>query len=299
MKLLLSGASGLIGSALLPFLATGGHEIIRLVRKTPAGAAEICWDPVAGKLAGDALEGMDAVVHLAGDNIASGLWTPEKKARIRNSRVQGTQLLSETLAGLQRPPKVFLSASATGFYGHRGDEILTEDSAAGAGFLAEVCREWEAATEAARQKGIRVGHLRFGIVLARQGGALGRMLPVFKLGLGGRLGDGRQYWPWLVLDDALGVVWHALTHESLHGPMNVVAPQAVTNREFTQTLARVLRRPALFPLPAVLARLLFGEMAGALFFASARVEPRRLLAGGFHFAHPQLEGALRHLLRKG
>jgi uncharacterized protein (TIGR01777 family) len=293
MKVLISGATGLVGSALVPFLTTGGHEAARLSRR--AGPEDVAWDPVARELDAGALEGMDGVVHLAGENIA-GRWTAARKERIRRSRIDGTRLLAERLASLDRKPRVLVCASAIGYYGDRGDEILREDSPAGSGFLAEVCREWEAAAEPARRAGIRVVHLRFGVILTSAGGALAQMLTPFRMGLGGRVGSGRQYLSWVSLDDAVGAIHHALTREGLHGPVNVVAPRPVTNLELTRTLGRVLSRPTLFPLPAFAARLVFGEMADALLLASARVVPERLQAAGYEFRHPDLEGALRHVL---
>ena len=295
MKILVTGATGLVGSALVRFLAGGGHEVARLGRSGP-GAGDIRWDPEAGVLEPDALEGFDGVVHLAGDNIATGRWTAEKKRRIRESRVKGTSLLAATLAGLERPPRVLVSASAIGFYGDRGEEELTEQSPAGAGFLSEVCREWEAATEAAEGKGIRVAHARLGVVLSKDGGALAKMLTPFRLGAGGVIGNGRQYMSWITLDDTVAAVGHLLSAESAAGPVNVVAPAPVTNHEFTKTLGRVLRRPTLFPMPGFAARLAFGEMADALLLASTRVKPAGLTAAGYAFRHGSLEEGLRHVL---
>jgi uncharacterized protein (TIGR01777 family) len=235
-------------------------------------------------------------VHLAGENIAKGRWNARKKARIRDSRVNGTRLLSEALTRLSKPPAVMVCASAIGYYGDRGDEVLREESASGSGFLAEVCRQWEAAAEPARKRGIRVVHLRIGVVLSPEGGALAQMLFPFRMGLGGKLGSGRQYFSWIAIDDLVTVIAHALTNDTLQGPVNAVAPHPVTNLEFTRTLGRVLARPTLFPMPALAARLAFGEMADELLLSSARVEPTRLLATAYQFRHPQLEGALRHLL---
>ena len=295
MKILVTGATGLVGSALVPFLAGGGHEVVRLGRSAP-GAGDLRWDPEAGVLEPDALEGFDGVVHLAGDNIATGRWTAEKKRRIRESRVKGTSLLAAALAGLERPPRVLVSASAIGFYGDRGDEELTEQSPAGSGFLSEVCGEWEAATEAAEGKGIRVAHARLGVVLSKDGGALAKMLTPFRLGAGGIVGNGRQYMSWITLDDTVAAIAHLLATESSAGPVNLVAPNAATNREFTKTLGRVLRRPTLFPLPGFAARLAFGEMADALLLASTRVKPAGLLDSGYAFRHGSLEEGLRHVL---
>jgi hypothetical protein len=299
MKILISGATGLIGSALVPLLTTGGHQVTRLVRSQPnPGTAEILWHPEAGIVDTQRLEGLDAVVHLAGENIAGGRWTAQQKAKIRDSRVRGTQVLCEALAQLAHPPTVLVCASAVGYYGHRGEEVLREESTPGKGFLAEVCRAWEAATAAAEQKGIRVVHLRFGMVLSTNGGALAKMLLPFRWGLGGPLGSGRQYWSWMALDDAIGALHHALVTDTLQGPVNAVAPHPVTNYEFTKVLGRVLKRPTLFPVPAFAARLVFGEMANDLLLASTRVEPTRLLATGYVFRYPELADALRHLLGK-
>jgi uncharacterized protein len=296
MNILVTGASGLIGSALVPFLTAGGHRVTRLVRSHPRpGEMAVRWDPAAGALETTALEGSDAVVHLAGENIAER-WSAEKKTRIRDSRVRGTRLLSEALVQLATPPKVLVSASAIGYYGNRGEEILTEESAPGSGFLAEVCRAWEAATEGALQKGMRVVHLRFGLVLSPAGGALGKMLPAFRMGVGGMLGSGRQYVSWIALDDAVGALHHALMTETLRGPANAVAPNAVMNQEFTKTLGRVLGRPTMIPLPAFAARLMFGEMADELLLASTRVRPAKLQTTGYDYRYPELEAALRHLL---
>jgi hypothetical protein len=298
MKILLSGSSGLIGSAVARRRAERGDHVVRLVRReSPADPNEIAWDPVGARLEASALEGFDAVVHLAGENIAEGRWTAVKKARIRDSRVEGTRLLAEALARCSQPPRALVAASAIGFYGDRGDEELDETSAPGAGFLAEVCRAWEAAAEPAIDGGIRVVHLRIGMVLSADGGALAKMMPLFRAGLGGRLGHGRQSMSWIAIDDLVEAVGHAIAHEGCAGPVNAVAPQPVTNRQFTQTLARVLRRPAWFPAPAFALRILLGEMADELLLASARVYPRRLEAQGFVFGHPDLEGALRSLLR--
>jgi hypothetical protein len=299
MNVLMTGASGLIGQALDPFLAGHGHPVRRL-RRTPSDTpGETSWNPTDGRFAPGALKNIDAVVHLAGENIAGGRWTAARKTRIRESRVTGTRRLCEGLARLESPPTVLVAASAVGFYGDRGDEILDESSASGDGFLVDVCQGWEAATAPARDRGIRVVHLRIGIVLSPTGGALAKMLPPFKFGVGGVLGTGDQYMSWIVIDDLLGVVLRALTEESIVGPVNAVAPHAVTNREFTKTLGSVLRRPTMFPMPSIAARLVFGEMADALLLASTRVDPAALRSVGYECAYPQLEGALRHVLGRG
>ena len=298
MRIVTSGSTGLIGSALIPFLTTGGHEVARLVRSQPReGGSEFRWDPDAGQIDPAAFAGVDAVVHLAGENI-SGRWTEVKKARILESRVAGTRTVAEALAGLSEPPKVLVSSSAVGYYGDRGDEVLTEESSSGSLFLSEVCRQWEAATEPAVAKGIRVVNLRTAPVLSPAGGPLAQLLTPFRLGLGGVVGSGRQYFPWIAIDDLIGAIHHALVTESLSGPLNAAAPHQVTNREFTKTLGRVLGRPTLFPLPAFAARLAFGEVADELLLASQRMEPVRLRASGYGFRFPELEGALRHLLGK-
>lgn len=291
----MTGSSGLVGAALASSLTADGQAPRRLVRSRPA-PGDALWNPEAGSIDADALQGIRAVVHLAGESIAAGRWTGARKRRILESRAQPTRLLAQTLSRLAEPPEVMVSASAIGWYGDRGDERLTEESAGGTGFLAEVCREWEAACAPATERGIRVVNVRFGIVLAAAGGALARMLPLFRFGLGGRLGSGRQWWSWVSLDDVLGAIRHALVTPSLRGPVNVVAPEAVTNAEFTQVLGRVLRRPTLAPAPAFALRLALGEMAGPLLLASAHVAPEQLLATGYRFRHPQLERALRHLL---
>ena len=301
MKIIVTGSSGLIGSALVASLKARGDEVTCLVREKRdaprvAGTREVLWSPSRGELDGAELEGHDAAVHLAGDPIAEGRWTDEKKRRIRESRVQGTTLLAETLAKLKTPPRVLLTASAVGYYGDRGEELLTETSAAGADFLSDVCRVWEASADAAKAAGIRVVRLRFGVVLDGTGGALAKMLTPFKLGAGGKIGSGRQYMSWIALDDAVGAILHALAHEELEGAVNVVAPRAVTNAEFTKTLGGVLGRPTIFAVPAFAARLAFGEMADAALLVSQRAEPSRLRATGYGFKYPELEGALRHAL---
>lgn len=297
MKILISGASGLIGSALAPSLCADGHEVIRLVRAAPRpGAAEIHWDPATDSLDPSTLEGLDAVVHLAGENVAEGRWTRRKRARIRDSRVRGTSLLARMLAALAAPPKVLASASAVGYYGSRGDELLDEESPPGDGFLSGVCRDWEAATDPAAAAGVRVVHLRTGMVLSTAGGALAKMLPLFRCGLGGCLADGRQYVSWITLDDVAGAIRHVLLTDSLDGPVNLVAPEPVTNRELTRTLGRILRRPTLLPVPAFVLRAALGQMADGLLLSSTRVLPRRLLESGHAFGDPKCDPAVERLL---
>jgi uncharacterized protein (TIGR01777 family) len=297
VRILVSGSSGLVGSALVPALRAEGHAVVRLVRGELGSGDFLTWDPTSGTIDQQALEGFDAVIHLAGESIAAKRWTAEQKARIRDSREKGTRLLCESLARTLHPPRTLVSASAVGYYGDRGEEVLREESPPGLGFLAEVCRAWEAATEPALSRGIRVVNLRIGMVLSPTGGALARMLTPFRLGVGGVVGSGKQYMSWIALDDVLGVIRYVLSREELRGPVNAVAPNPVSNREFTKTLGRVLSRPTILPLPAFAARLAFGEMADAVLLASARVEPARLLSSGYRFQFPELEGALRHLLR--
>jgi uncharacterized protein (TIGR01777 family) len=297
MRIAVSGSTGLVGSALVPFLIVGGHKVTRIVR-TGKAKEDVIWNPASGKMDGSGLEGLDAVVHLAGENIAGRRWNTEQKARIRDSRVLGTSLLSETLAKLQEPPRTLISASAIGFYGNRGDEELRETSGPGTGFLPEVCKEWEAATQAAEKAGIRVVHLRFGIILSTKGGALSKMLTPFRLGVGGRIGSGRQWMSWITLDDTIGSINHAIATDTLRGPVNAVAPNPVTNQEFTKTLGGALWRPTVFPMPGFAARLAFGEMADELLLASTRVLPQALTASVYQFLHGDLGNALRHLLGK-
>lgn len=297
MNIVVTGSSGLIGSALVKFLTSSGHEVTHLVRsKTKQLPRETLWNPAIGAIDLAGLEGMNAVVHLAGENIAAGRWTKRRKARILDSRIQGTRLLSESLASLAQPPTVLASASAVGYYGDRGEELLDEASEVGSGFLAAICREWEEATQPAAQAGIRVVHLRFGMVLSGSKGALAKMLTTFRLGLGGRMGSGRQYVSWIALNDVVGAIHHCLTCESLHGPVNLASPNSVTNREFTTRLAKVLKRPAFIPVPTAVLRLALGEMGNELLLASTRVQPTRLLATGYQFHYPDVEGALRHEL---
>ncbi len=297
MKILVSGSHGLVGSALIKALTGDGHEVIRLVRHNhKLGAFEVEWHPNKGIVDTQQLEGMNAVVHLAGENIAAGRWTDEKKRAIRESRVKGTSLLSDALARLSHPPSVFVSASAIGYYGSRGDELLTEQSPPGNDFLANVCKDWEQATRAAAEKGIRTVHARFGIILDRHEGALAKMLTPFRMGIGGRIGDGKQWMSWIAIDDIVAALKFVLLDAAVSGPVNFVAPNPVTNSEFTTTLGRVLARPTIFPMPAFGARLAFGEMADALLLSSQRVDPSVLEDRGFPFYWPTLEAAMRHLL---
>jgi len=296
-KVLISGSSGFLGSALIQNLGADGYEVTRLIRRPTSAAGQIAWD-FAQPLAAQSVSGFDVVIHLAGESIASR-WTESKKKAIRDSRVQGTRHLAEALARAASPPRVLISASAIGFYGDRGDEILREDIASGgSGFLPEVCREWEAAAEPAVNAGIRTAFLRTGIVLSAKGGALKQMLPPFRMGLGGRIGNGRQWMSWIDLQDEIGAIRHILANESLRGPVNTVSPHPVTNAEFTKTLASVLSRPAILPMPAFAARLAFGQMGDELLLGSQKVEAAKLADSGYVFQKPDLRLALEAILKK-
>jgi uncharacterized protein (TIGR01777 family) len=303
MKVIITGSGGLVGRALVRSLLADGHSVTRLVRggtqqfRAP-GSAAVEWNPESGTVDAKELEGHDAAVHLAGEPVAEGRWDDEKKRRILESRVKGTRLLAETLARLNEKPRVMVSASAIGFYGDRGAEVMREESASGEGFLSEVCREWEKATLAASQAGIRVVHLRIGFVLSGEGGGLPRMLTPFKMGVGGKVGSGRQYLSWITLEDLVRVIRRAIEDETLRGPVNAVAPGAVTNEEFTKALGHVLGRPTILPVPVFALRLAFGEVADAVMLSSTRVEPARLKEAGFDFKDSEIEGALRHVLQK-
>ena len=294
-KVLVSGSSGLIGSALIPALIAGGYRVVRLVRGTPSTDDEITWDPTK-PLAPESVSGFDAVVHLAGESIV-GRWTEDKKRRIVDSRVLSTRHLSEAIVKTVRPPQVLVCASAIGYYGDRGDEVLREDCAPGRNFSSQLCLQWEAAAQPAATARIRTVNSRFGIVLSTAGGALKQMLPPFRLGIGGKIGSGRQWMSWIDLKDVVGAILHILKTDSLRGPVNVVAPNPVTNALFTKILAAVLSRPAIFPMPALAARLAFGQMADELLLASQRVEPAKLLASGFVFQRPELRPSLQAMLR--
>jgi uncharacterized protein (TIGR01777 family) len=296
MKILIGGSHGLVGTALIKSLEAQGHEIFRLVRHAPTSKTEVEWSPDRYSIALARIEGFDGVVNLAGESIAEGRWTDDKKRRIRESRVKGTKLLGDALANLTIPPKFFICASAIGYYGNRGDEILTETSAPGADFLSQVCAEWEEATALATEKGIRVVNARFGIILDTNGGALAKMLPPFRMGVGGRIGSGKQWMSWIALDDVVGGLNFALTNDALRGPVNFVAPSPVTNAEFTKTLGKVLSRPTLLPIPAFAIKLLFGEMGEALLLGGQRVAPKCLVGEGFEFSYSQLEPAFAHIL---
>ena len=298
----ISGARGFVGRALVPLLSTGGHTVRRIVRGGATHDRGIGWSAATGEVELSKLDGVDAVVHLAGEPIM-GRWTAAKKQRIRDSRVKGTRQIAEALAAaprhLDNPPRVLINASAVGYYGDRGDELLDESSEPGTGFLAETCAAWEYSTEAARQAGLRVAMMRIGLVLHPSGGALASMLPLFGKGLGGRLGNGAAWWPWITRDDLAGAIYHALCNESVSGPVNAVGPAPVTNKTFTKVLGRVLHRPTVLPVPKFAARLAMGEVADAALFASARVLPGRLQETGYRFRDPELEPALQRMLGAG
>jgi uncharacterized protein (TIGR01777 family) len=292
MKIAVTGSHGLIGSALVDRLQSEGHVVTRLVRGA-AAPGDIRWDPEGGTIDGPALEGAEAVVHLAGEGVAEKRWSDAQKTRILESRVRGTTTLATALAALADKPSVFVSGSAIGFYGERGDDVVTEDTGRGAGFLAEVCEAWEAATAPATDAGIRVVRARTGIVLAKQGGALKRQLPLFKLGLGGKLASGRQWMSWISLDDEVGAIIHAVTTPSISGAVNFTAPEPVTNNAFTKALGAAVRRPTLLPVPTLGLNLVVGKELAANLLASARVMPAKLQQSGYRFAYPTIDEALR------
>lgn len=295
-RVAVSGASGLIGRALVPLLETQGHTVLRLVRRPAGEDSEVFWDPAGGRIEREKLEGVDAVVHLAGENVGAGRWTEARRRAIRGSRVAGTRLLVDACGALAQPPRVWVGATAVGVYGDRGDEVLTETSAPGGGFLAEVCAAWEAEARRAGEWGARVALARFGVVLTPAGGALAKMLPLFRAGLGGRLGDGRQWMSWIAIDDAVGAIYHALADERCAGAFNAVAPAPVRNAEFVRGLGRVLGRPAVLPAPAAALRLALGQMADEAVLAGQRAVPEALTRSGYAFRFPEVEGALRHVL---
>lgn len=295
MTIAISGSSGLIGSALVHTLSGEGHVIKHLVRRDARNAMEISWNPTRDEIDAARLNGVGAVINLAGEKLDQR-WTPDVKQRIRQSRVRGTALIARTVASLAEKPRVLVSGSAIGIYGDRGDELLDESSTLGEDFLASVCKEWEAATKPAEDAGVRVVHSRTGIVLAKDGGALARMTTPFKLGVGGRLGSGQQWMSWIALADVVGAIRHALMHETMRGPMNLVAPNPVRNEEMTEALSRELHRPALLPVPRLALKLLLGEMADEAVLASQRVVPRALESARYSFALPTLEQALASIL---
>ena len=297
MKILITGSHGLVGKALISELVKDGHEIVSLVRHKSEGASEIEWHPNQRSIDSERVSGFDVVVHLAGESIASGRWTDEKKRKIRESRVDGTTLLSRALAQSSKAPAAFISASAIGYYGNRADELLNEKSAPGNDFLAEVCVAWERATGEAEARGVRTVHTRFGIILDQEGGALAKMLTPFRMGVGGRIGDGKQWMSWIALVDVIKGLKFVIENESIAGPVNFVAPNPVTNGEFTKTLGDALSRPTLFPMPSFAVRLAFGEMADALLLSSAKVEPKRLHESGYRFEFEDLQPALAAILK--
>jgi uncharacterized protein (TIGR01777 family) len=293
MRVLVTGATGLIGSHLVPALQREGHQVVRLGRRRDA--SDFVWDPLRGQMDTGAIDGVEAVVHLAGENIGQR-WTEERKQRMWRSRVEGARLLADAIASASSPPRTFISASATGYYGDRGDEALDEDAGPGRGFLAELCQAWEEAAQGAARAGTRVVNPRFGVVMSDKGGALARLLPLFRLGLGGALGDGRQYMSWIDIEDLVSAVLFLLRRDDLSGPVNVTSPNPVTNEEFTRTLARVLGRPAFLRVPAFALKAMMGQMAEEALLAGQRVLPRKLHQAGFAFQYPDLEGSLRHVL---
>jgi hypothetical protein len=297
MLVALTGASGLIGSGVALYLTQKNFTTIKILHET-LGDNTIVWKPKGGDWDTTFSDGVEGIVHLAGENIASGKWTKEKKEAIKRSRIEGTKKLCSNILNLPKPPKVLVCASAIGFYGNRGEEILNEGSSRGHNFLSDVCVGWEEATKDVSDAGIRVVNLRFGVVLSQLGGALAKMLTPFRLGMGGRLGSGRQYMSWVAIDDVTGAIHHSLVQDSLSGPVNVTAPNPVTNREFTNILGRLLKRPTVMPMPAFAAKLAFGEMGEELLLSSARVEPKKLLDSGYHFQYPRLEHALDHILHQ-
>ncbi len=296
LKIVVSGASGVLGQAIIPFFTTGGHQVKRLVRRQSASSHDLLWNPYAGELEPAGLKDTDVVINLSGESIGEGRWTKAKKRRIIQSRINTTTLIAETVAQLDPPPKVLLNASAIGFYGDQGDACVAEDSCCGADFISEVCDDWEKAAAPALKKGIRVVFLRIGVVLTPRGGALRKMLLPFRMGLGGPFGSGQQYVSFIGVDDVIGAVHHIINDDSLEGPVNLVAPQPVTNQEFARTLGEVLKRPSALPAPSFVIKALFGQMGREIVLSGARVEPDKLTASGYRFRNPDLEGVLRHVL---
>ena len=295
MKVAVTGSSGLIGTSLVSFLLEKNVTVSKILRENPEDD-DISWKPEDGDWNSAFTGGVDGIIHLAGENIASGKWTRKKKEKIRNSRIEGTNRLCEHILKLPTPPSVLVCASAIGYYGNRGVEFLNEGSSRGSGFLPDVCLGWEEAAESVSKAGIRVVNVRFGIVLSKDGGALAKMMTPFKMGMGGKIGSGTQFMSWVAMDDVTGAIYHTLTTDLLKGPVNVTAPNPVTNKEFTNTLGEVLKRPAVVPMPAFAAKLAFGEMANDLLLASTKVAPKMLSDSGYEFQYPELENALRHIL---
>lgn len=296
MKILVVGSSGLIGSALIPFLKAQGNLVKKLKREHSIAEDELFWDPEKAILDIQSLEELDAIINLTGENIADTRWTEAKKKKILESRVISTRLLCHAVSVLQKPPKIFINASAVGYYGNRGEEWLQENSASGSTFLAEVCRSWETSADRAKIKGVRVVKLRIGTVLSPKGGALAMMLPFFRWGLGGALGSGKQYMSWIAIDDLLSIIRFTLANSSCEDVINAVSPNPITNTEFTKALANILRKPALFSIPPFMLKLVYGEMADELLLSSVKVQPKRLLEYGYEFLYPTIDKALKHLI---
>ncbi len=299
MRILITGSSGLIGSQLIPYLEIQGHQVVRLVRnKKQKNETSIYWDPAAGELDSEAIENFQVVIHLAGENVSSGRWSKKRKKQIRDSRIKSTSLLAEKLKELKNPPDLLISASAIGYYGNRGEEILMEDSKKGEGFLADLVQDWEKVAAVAKDAGIRVVFLRFGVVLSARGGALARILLPFKLGIGTIIGDGKQYMPWISIDDVNGVIDYIIKNDAISGAVNVVAPETVTNYEYSKALGRTLSRPVPFKAPGLVLRLALGEMAEQLLLSSSRVAPKVLTDHGYKFIYENIDQALSTILEK-
>ncbi len=297
MNIVISGASGLIGTALVKALRANNHNVITLVRRKPVNDSEIFWEPLSGEIESDKLNGIDCVINLSGENIASGRWTKAKKKRILDSRVNSTALLCKSFVKLDRPPSILLSASAIGYYGNHKTVKVSENSPSGKGFIAEVCRQWEDATEICIKAGIRVVNCRFGVVLSAYGGALKKMLPAFKMGLGGKLGTGEQFMSWISIEDCIRVLLFILENKNIKNAVNIVSPAPVTNHEFTKALAKILRRSSLFPVPEFVIKTLFGEMGRELLLEGCKIIPEKLLNSGFKFKHSDIDSALEDILK--
>lgn len=298
MKVLVTGSSGLVGSSLVPFLKTQGHSVALLARPQSSGHSDLTWDPEKGQINPSDLEGFDAIIHLAGENIADGMWTESKKRKLEESRIKSTRLLADALMDLEKPPSVFVCASAIGFYGDRKSEILNEESSRGTGFLADLCARWESEASRVAQKNIRPVMLRIGVVLTPGGGMLEKILPPFQLGGGGPIGSGNQYMSWIAIDDLVSAIYHCLCTKEISGAVNVTAPETCTNNQFTKTLGKVLHRPTVFPVPELALKLAFGQMAEETMLSSCRAEPKKLSETGYEFLYPKLESALKHVLGK-